>query len=120
MSSTKDTFEYVTDLTGFRASGWLVVRIGGRLRRKQDLLRALADGLKFPDYFEWNRDALEECLLDPSWLDTRGGIVLLHEHLPLADASQRHTYLDILRKSQAKNRTPLRVIFPRQAAGSDE
>jgi RNAse (barnase) inhibitor barstar len=120
MSSTNDKFEYVTDLTGFRAPGSLVIRIGGRLRRKQDLLRALADGLKFPDYFGWNWDALEECLRDLSWLDAPDGVVLLHEHLPLTDASQRIVYQDILRKAQAHTRTPLRVVFPQQEARSDD
>jgi len=120
MSSTKDKFEHITNLTGFRAPGWLVVRLGGRLRRKRDLLRALAEGLKFPDYFGWNWDALEECLGDLSWLDAPSGVVLLHEHIPLADVSQRRIYLNILRKTQANSRIPLRVVFPRRAAGSDE
>jgi RNAse (barnase) inhibitor barstar len=120
MSSTKDKFEYATDLTGFRAPGWLVVRLGGRLRRKQDLLRAIADGLTFPEYFGWNWDALEECLRDLSWIDAPGGIVLVHEHLPLANASQRRVYLDILRKAQANTSTPLRVLFPHRETRSDK
>ena len=115
----KYKFEYVTDLTGFRAPGWLVLRLGGRLRRKADLLRALADRLKFPSYFGWNWDALDECLGDLSWLDAPGGIVLVHDHMPLSDADQRHIYLGILKDAQAKNRTPLRVVFPQHAADSD-
>jgi len=112
MNRSKHTFEFVTDLTGFRAPGWLVVRIGGRLRRKQDLLRALAESLKFPDYFGWNWDALEDCLRDLSWLDAPRGIVLVHEHLPLADAHQRQTYFDILTKAQAAQNVPLRMVLP--------
>jgi len=108
----KYTFEYVTDLTGFRAPGWLVVRLGGQLRRKQDILRAVARGLKFPGYFGWNWDALEECLRDLSWLDVRVGIVLLHEHIPLTNTAQRSIYLDILKNAQSENRIPLRIVFP--------
>lgn len=37
---------------------------GGRLRTKEDLLRALANALGFPDYFGNNWDAFEECLRD--------------------------------------------------------
>ncbi len=99
------SFEYVSDLTGFRVPTGLLVRLTGRLRRKQDLLRALDDGLKFPDYFGWNWDALEECLSDLSWLHAPQGIVLLHKHLPLMDKQQRQIYFDILRlrKSRAKD-----------------
>jgi hypothetical protein len=111
-SKPNHTFEYVADLTGFRAPGWLLVRLGGRLRRKQELLRALAHGLKFPNYFGWNWDALDECLRDLSWLNAPSGIVLLHEHMPLANAAQQNIYLDILKRAIAENSIPLRVVFP--------
>jgi len=112
-SQNKHKFEYVTDLTGFRAPGWLVIRLGGRLRHKQELLRALAHGLKFPNYFGWNWDSLEECLRDLSWLDVPGGIVLVHKHMPLTDTKQRRIYFEILAGAQAAQRIPLRVVFPR-------
>lgn len=108
-------FEFVSDLTGFRAPGWIIVRLPGRLRRKQDLLQALATGLKFPSYFGFNWDALEECLCDLSWLDAEKGVVLLHEQIPLADREQRETYTEILHNAQAAPGVPLRVIFPRSA-----
>jgi hypothetical protein len=120
MSASHDKFEYVEDLSGFRAPGWLVVRLGGRLRRKGDLLRALDNGLDFPNYFGWNWDALEECLCDLSWLDATGGVVLIHEQIPLADEKQRAIYLDILRDAQAKQTIPLRVVFPHTAAKTHE
>ena len=105
-------FEFVSDLTGFRASGSLVIRLPGRLRRKADLLRTLATQLKLPTYFGYNWDALEECLRDLSWLGATGGVVLLHEHLPLADDRQRQVYAQILRNAQTTGAAPLRVIFP--------
>jgi hypothetical protein len=111
----KSNFEFVDDISGFRAPDSLVVRLGGQLRRKRDLLRALAGGLKFPSYFGYNWDALEECLNDLSWLSKYSSVVLAHMCLPLADEGQRRTYLDILRKAQANQRVTLRVIFPRSA-----
>jgi len=109
------SFEFVDDVSGFRAPNSLVVRLAGRLRRKRDLLRALASGLKFPNYFGHNWDALEECLNDLSWLGQQSGIVLIHKYRPLADVGQRHVYADILRQAQANQRLPLRVVFPRSA-----
>jgi RNAse (barnase) inhibitor barstar len=113
-------FEYVSDLSGFRAPGWLVVRLAGRLRRKDDLFRALESGLKLPAYFGRNWDALEECLRDLSWLGAETRVVLLHEQTPLTDDGQRETYSDVLRNAQTSGRTPLRAVFPLGAAASME
>ena len=112
---TSPQFEYISDLTGFRAPGSHIARLPGRLGRKRDLFRALSNGLKLPAYFGHNWDALEECLRDLSWLGAGTPIVLLHEHLPLADKQQRQTYIQILRNAQATRRTPLRIIFPQSA-----
>ncbi len=123
-TATKPTFEFVADLTGFRAPDFRVVRLKGRLRRRRDLFRALFTELKFPKYFGQNWDALEECLCDLTWLDSPAGVVLLHDQLPLADPLQRKTYLAILARAQNTNRIPLRVVFPLAAqtkliSGSD-
>ena len=112
---TDPSFEFIDDTTGFRAPGALVVRLAGRLRRKQDLFRALADGLKFPPYFGWNWDALEECLCNLSWLRERTNIVLVHKHIPLASVEQRSIYLDILRNARAQQPARLRIVFPKTA-----
>lgn len=112
MSPSSAQFEFVDDLTGFRAPDSLVVRLEGRLLRKQDLLRALAAGLKFPSYFGYNWDALEECLNDLSWLGAAANVVLLHKHVPLRDAEQRRIYCDILRRAVANRKGALRVVFP--------
>jgi RNAse (barnase) inhibitor barstar len=117
---SKAKFEFIADVSGFRAPNLLVVRLDGRLRRKRDLLRALASGLKFPNYFGHNWDALEECLNDLSWLRKPSGVVLIHKYVPLADERQRRTYIDILRQSQANQRLPLRVVFPRSAQSQVE
>lgn len=111
-NNSSQRFEFISDLTGFRAPNARVVRIGGRLRRKQDLLRALATGLNLPKYFGHNWDALEECLRDLSWLGDESTIVLLHEQLPLADEDQRKTYIEILRNALQTQKGRLRIIFP--------
>lgn len=110
---SKSNFEFVDDVTGFRAPNSLVVRLDGRLRRKRDLLRALASELKFPHYFGHNWDALEECLNDLSWLGEQSSVVLVHKYMPLADERQRSIYIDILRHAQANQRLALRVVLPR-------
>lgn len=109
-------FEYISDVTGFRAANAFVARLGGPLRRKRDLLRAVAANLKFPNYFGYNWDALEECLRDLSWLPVDKTIILLHEQLPLADKRQRAIYANILRSAQQVHRGRLRVIFPANSA----
>lgn len=50
-----------------------LARVGG----KDALLSALAEGLRLPDYFGHNWDALEECLGDLEWLEGAGALVLL-------------------------------------------
>lgn len=110
-------FEFVSDLTGFRSPGALVVRLPGRLQRKRDLLRTLADGLKFPHYFGHNWDAVEECLRDLSWLGAGAHIVLLHEQVPLADSDQLRTYTEILRSALTTHGGRLRIVFPWNARG---
>ena len=48
---------------------------GASLIGKSAMLDALADALAFPDYFGFNWDALEECLVDLSWRE--GAVALL-------------------------------------------
>jgi RNAse (barnase) inhibitor barstar len=110
-------FEFVSDLTGFRAPGSFVARLPGRLRRREDLFRTLETELRLPAYFGHNWDALEECLRDLSWLGAEQGVTLLHEHLPLADGRQRQTYIQILRNVQSAAGTSLRIVFPQSARG---
>ena len=108
-------FEFVADTTGFRAADCHVVRLDGRLRRKRDLLRALANELRFPSYFGENWDSLEECLSDLSWFPPPPDVAIVHKYLPLADSQQRAAYLDILKQTLNGQQRLRRVVFPREA-----
>jgi RNAse (barnase) inhibitor barstar len=60
---------------------------------KAGLLAALGWALEFPDYYDANWDALEECLMDMSW---RSGPIALHlEHADALAPELLHTLIDI-------------------------
>jgi RNAse (barnase) inhibitor barstar len=46
---------------------------------KAGLLAAFAEALSFPDWFGGNWDALEDCLMDLSWLDAPGHVIVLKD-----------------------------------------
>ncbi len=48
---------------------------------KKDLLEQIASCLSFPDYFGMNWDALDECLMDLSWLDYKGYVLVVRNAL---------------------------------------
>jgi RNAse (barnase) inhibitor barstar len=68
-------------LTGaVKKSGLKLVRVDlDGVHDKPGLLNAIAQALKFPEWFGGNWDALEDCLTDLSWDKARGYVVLL-EH----------------------------------------
>lgn len=49
------------------------------IKTKQELLRAFAVTLSFPDYFGHNWDALEECVRDLAWLPP-GNLLLIFQN----------------------------------------
>lgn len=69
----------------------LIPPAGGRL----ELLRALAQGLSFRDWFGWNWDALEDSLRDLSWID-EGEVLVHHLAIPHLSPDDLRTYLAIL------------------------
>jgi len=92
----------------------LVVRIPRGIRSKEKLLAILADKLRFPRYFGYNWDALEECLRDLSWLPQGQPVTIVHDDLPFgAGGESRGTYLDIVAKAAAAQGGRLRVILPK-------
>ena len=71
------------------------------------------EALRFPDYFGWNWDALEECSSDLSWLAEPRRVVLLHADLPFAPRGRnRGQYLALLHDLVADNPAVI-VVFPR-------
>lgn len=80
-----------------RREGKLVVWIPRTASSKEKLLGVLSQGLRFPNYFGWNWDALEECLQDLSWLPENAQIVIVHEALPFGTGENRQIYCDVLR-----------------------
>lgn len=60
------------------AQGFAVLPVDLRgCDRTDDALRAIADALRFPDWFGGNLDALADCLGDLSWLPATGYLLLL-------------------------------------------
>lgn len=70
------------DLAPLRSSAaargvrWLAVDCGPASSKPQ-LLETLKAGLRLPDYFGLNWDALEECVTDPDWLPPDGCVIVL-------------------------------------------
>ena len=60
-----------------RQEGWHYAYLDGdHIRHKSEFLTAMGQAFQFPDYFGHNWDALEECLLDLSWLPASGYVLL--------------------------------------------
>lgn len=113
--TTSSPFELVQSPAEYRDDTARVVRVKSGIRSKQKLLAILADKLRFPGYFGWNWDALEECLGDLSWLPPGQRVAIVHEDLPFgAGGDNRGIYLSILAAAGAAERAdhPLAVVFP--------
>jgi RNAse (barnase) inhibitor barstar len=93
-----------------RRQGKLVVWVPRGIRSKEKLFGIFAERLRFPDYFGWNWDALEECLQDVSWLPENRPICLVHERLPFGAGENRETYFAILRGAIATDQTRSRKL----------
>ncbi|MCE9607179.1 MAG: barstar family protein [Planctomycetia bacterium] len=114
----KTGFEFLEKPSTYRDAEALVVHVPVAARGKQKVLGALAKGLRFPSYFGWNWDALDECLRDLSWLGEVRRISIVHDGLPFSPrADLFYLYRDLLaeaaaaQSSSAEPRT-LKIIFP--------
>jgi hypothetical protein len=90
------------------------VTIDDSVQGRQELLRAIAQGLCFPDYFGENWDALIDCLADLSWHQASEAIID-HAGLPRLSATDLKLYLESLVDAadrRAPDRRPrLRLVF---------
>jgi RNAse (barnase) inhibitor barstar len=82
-----------------KKAGFAFFHVEGRnIARKEQLLRQFASALRFPEDFGHNWDALEECLTDLEWIDSKG-YVLYYDHIDAllaADGDQFGTLVEIL------------------------
>src|SRR5713101_8351088 len=113
------------DLASFRFEtpasappGAHVARVPRGIKSRRDLLLALRDGLRLPDYFGGNWEALEECLKDLSWIPEKR-VVIVHEDVPVLSPKDAWTYLAILSRAaldwKDADEHVLEVVFPKSA-----
>jgi RNAse (barnase) inhibitor barstar len=90
-------FVFVEEPDEYREPAALIVRMPRGIRSKCKLLAILDDKLKFPRYFGWNWDALNDCLTS-AVADANRPIVVVHADLPFGKRSElRSIYLSLLR-----------------------
>jgi RNAse (barnase) inhibitor barstar len=81
-----------------------------RLEGKTALLEFLKEALRFPAYFGFNWDALNDCLGDVALGAEK--FVLVHHDLPLeGEPTEQRTYLEILGNA-ARASDRLDAVFP--------
>lgn len=87
---------------------------GRRLPDKAAFLAALAKGLKFPDYFGGNLDALEECLGDLPDFAPAAGYEVRIAHAAAACPGRRADFAEViavLQDAAARPNPPFRVVL---------
>ena len=106
---TVDCFEFAAE-----APGGADVTIDESIGAKSQLLRHLARGLRFPDYFGENWDALIDCLSDLSWWQATEAII---DHRSVPQIPQRdlglylESLIDALARRSPDRRPKLRCVF---------
>jgi hypothetical protein len=89
---------------------------GREIRDKQSFLRKIAEVMRFPDYFGYNWDALDECITDLDWCPAARYILIYDypEAFSKVEPEEWKTANDILRSAveywQGTD-TPLEVLL---------
>lgn len=111
-------FLYGLENTVLSCENDLVVNIPTGISSKKQLLDFLYEKLNLPGYFGFNWDALDECLRDFSWVESKR-IILVHEDIPPMDSSELAIYLDVLSYCIedwfTDDNHELVVVFPKSA-----
>lgn len=78
---------------------------GSHVHGKLEMLDAIADALSFPDYFGRNLDALNDCLIDLSWLPEGEHVLIWSapQVLRTADPYNYQAILDVLTEAQGRS-----------------
>ncbi len=75
-----------------KAAGLAVFRMDiGHAHDKMEFLAHISKGLKFPAHFGGNWDALNDCLTDLNWIDSKG-FVLIFEKSKHFGAGHKHDF----------------------------
>jgi RNAse (barnase) inhibitor barstar len=81
-------------------SGYLAEIDGKSVSMKWELLDAFKKAFKFPDYFGYNWDALNECINDLKWLEAASYVfVLKNPEMMGMSAEDQEILIDILKKA---------------------
>jgi hypothetical protein len=113
-----DDFSFYNERSTEASSEAVIAEVPTSIGSKATLLAELARRLRFPGYFGYNWDALEECLLDLNWI-SEPSVVIRHSELPSLHADELRTYVAILRRAakhwSGNGTRELTVMFPTSA-----
>ena len=103
--------------SGLKNRGIQVFYLDGReICDKQSFLHKVAEAMKFPDYFGYNWDALDECITDLDWCPAERYILIYDqpEIFSKAEPTEWKIAYDVLRSAvdywQGTD-TPLDILF---------
>jgi Barstar (barnase inhibitor) len=113
----RDFVAIVNGADGLQKLGTEIFYLDGReIRDTQSFLQKVAEVMRFPDYFGYNWDALDECITDLDWCPAARYILIYDypEAFSKAEPEQWKVAYDILRSAveywQGSD-TPLEVLL---------
>jgi hypothetical protein len=111
----KDSPFYFGDVARLRTSDDFVAELPEEITTVDQLLQAYYELLKFPAYFGFNWNAMDECLGDLEWIKNCR-VIIVHNALPRIELSQIKIYLDVLadcvREWKKNEAHVVVVVFP--------